>query len=72
MDPIFGKWLIIVGLIIVAIGLLFTIPNKIHFFGKMPGDISYHGKKLSFYFPIVTCIILSILITIIFNHFFRR
>ena len=72
MDPTFGKWLIIAGLIIAAIGLLFTFSSKIPFFGKMPGDISYQGKKFGFYFPIVTCIILTILITIILNLFSRR
>ena len=61
----FGKILIITGICIVVIGLLLTFWDKIPFLGKLPGDIVYKGKNFTFYFPIVTSIILSLLISLI-------
>ena len=62
-----GKILLIVGGIIVIIGLLLIFSQHIPFFGKLPGDIFIKREGFSFYFPIVTLLILSLLITIIVN-----
>jgi hypothetical protein len=70
-----GKILLIVGGIIVIFGLILVFSNHIPFLGKLPGDIFVKRDGFSFYFPIVTLLILSILITIIVNvilHFLNK
>lgn len=64
-----GKALIVLGLIIAGIGVLLMMGDKIPWIGKLPGDIIIRKEKFTFYFPIVTCIILSILLTIIISLF---
>ena len=61
-----GKILIVVGVIFVVIGVLLTQFDKIPFLGKLPGDIFIRKGNSTFYFPIVTSIILSLLLTLIF------
>jgi len=72
----FGKLILVLGLVLVAIGLLVMAGSRMGFFGlgKLPGDISYKSKSVSFYFPVVTCILLSALATLILwlISFFRR
>ncbi|MHB9030512.1 MAG: DUF2905 domain-containing protein [Candidatus Latescibacterota bacterium] len=67
-----GIFIIILGLLIVLGGLAVIYMDKIPYLGRLPGDINIHGKGWSFHFPIVTGIILSIILTIILNLFFRR
>jgi hypothetical protein len=67
----FGKTLIIFGVILVGIGLLLTLGDKIPWIGKLPGDIYIKRERFSFYFPIVTCIIISFILTLLFA-FFRK
>lgn len=70
-----GKILLIVGGIIVVLGLLLVFSQHIPFLGKLPGDIFVKKNGFSFYFPIVTLLILSILITVIVNfilHFLHK
>lgn len=67
-----GKLLIILGIIFIAGGIVFTLAPKIPWLGKMPGDIVIQKRNVTFYFPIVTCIIISIIITILFSFFGRR
>ena len=62
-----GKILLIVGGIIVVLGLLFLFGQHIPFFGKLPGDIFIKKDNWSFYLPIVTFLVVSIIITIIIN-----
>jgi hypothetical protein len=59
--------LIILGAVIAGIGVLLMLGDKIPWIGKLPGDIIIRKEKFTFYFPIVTCIIVSILLTIIFS-----
>jgi Protein of unknown function (DUF2905) len=61
-----GKFLVIFGVVIVALGLLLMFGARISFlhFGRLPGDITSKGKYGSFYFPIVSCIILSAVLTL--------
>lgn len=61
----FGKILIILGIIIVAVGGLFLFGNKIPFIGRLPGDIVVHRKNFHFYFPLTTSIIISIILSLI-------
>jgi hypothetical protein len=62
-----GKILLIVGSSIVIFGLILIFSQHIPFLGKLPGDIFVKRDGFSFYFPIVTLLILSVLITIIVN-----
>lgn len=70
-----GKLLLVLGLAAAVIGVLLMIGGRLPFrLGRLPGDISYQGRRGSFYLPIVTCIILSLALTIIIwiINFFRR
>ena len=66
-----GKILLIIGAIIIVIGLILVFSHHIPFLGKLPGDITIKRDGGSFYFPIVTCIIISIVLTIIINVILR-
>ena len=71
----FGKWLILGGLILAAIGGLFLVGGRLPFrLGRLPGDIAIEGKRGSFYFPIITCILLSVALTLLmwFISLFRK
>jgi hypothetical protein len=69
-----AKFLILAGVILVLAGVAVMLVPKIPWIGRLPGDIDVKGKNFRIYFPIVTCIILSILITILLNliNIFRR
>jgi uncharacterized membrane protein len=62
-----GKFLIIAGVVLVAVGLLLMAGSKFSLFGlgRLPGDIAYKGKHLTFFFPIVTSIVLSVVLTLV-------
>lgn len=60
-----GKVLVLVGLTIAAVGLLFWIGPKVPWLGRLPGDISIERPNFKFYFPLTTCVILSIAATIL-------
>jgi len=64
-----GKILIIFGLIIAGMGVLLMVGSKIHWLGKLPGDILIKRGNFTFYFPIVTCILLSIIFGLLFSIF---
>lgn len=77
MDPLreFGKALLIMGIVLVGAGALLAFGAKLPFrLGRLPGDIAWHGRNGSFYFPIVTCIIVSLALTLFFwiVNLFRR
>ncbi|MGA2844014.1 MAG: DUF2905 domain-containing protein [Candidatus Acidiferrales bacterium] len=61
-----GKLLLIVGIVIAGAGALLMFGVKMPFrLGRLPGDIVVQGRNSSFYFPIVTCIVLSLVLTLI-------
>jgi hypothetical protein len=66
-----GKMLIIFGVIMALAGVVLLLAPKIPWLGKLPGDISYQGKGFTFYFPLGTCILLSILLSLIL-YLFRK
>ncbi|MDQ6713609.1 MAG: DUF2905 domain-containing protein [Candidatus Dormibacteraeota bacterium] len=70
--PEIGKLLVIVGGFILLVGLVLSLGLRIPFLGKLPGDIAIDRGNVHFYFPIVTCILLSLLLTVLLNFFFRR
>jgi len=61
-----GKSLIIFGIIIIAFGIVITFAGKIPWLGRLPGDIQIKRDNFTFYFPLSTCIILSVLISLFF------
>ena len=60
-----GKVLILFGIIMIVVGGLFLFGSKIPFIGRLPGDIAIQKKNFSFYFPITTSIIISIILSLI-------
>ncbi len=62
-----GKLLMIFGAIMLIVGALIWLGGKIPGIGRLPGDIFIKRGNFSFYFPIVTCIIISIILSFIFN-----
>ncbi len=63
--PGFGRSLIIIGLIIAAIGALFSLAGKIPWLGRLPGDIYIKRENFTFYFPLATSIIVSVVLSFI-------
>ena len=65
--------LIYAGLVLVILGILITFGERLPIrFGRLPGDIVLRGKNTTFYFPIVTCLIVSVVLTLIGWLFSRR
>ena len=58
-------WLITIGLVLVAVGLLWPWLAKLGF-GRLPGDIVVERGSFSFYFPIVTCLVVSVVLSLVF------
>ncbi len=67
-----GKFIIRAGILLVAAGIFITFVDRIPFLGRLPGDIFIRKGHLSFYFPVITCLVLSVIITILLNLFWRR
>lgn len=67
-----GKTLIIFGIILIGIGIIFFFFDKIPFLGKLHGDIRVEKKNFTFYFPLTTSILISIILSLIFWLWSRR
>jgi len=69
----FGKALIVFGLVFIAAGVLFLLAGRLPFrIGRLPGDIVYRRGNFTFYFPLVTSILISVLLTLLFWVIGRR
>jgi len=66
-----GRILIVIGVILVILGAVMLLAPKLPWLGKLPGDISFKRGNFSFYLPLGTCILISIILTLIF-WLFRR
>jgi cell division protein FtsW (lipid II flippase) len=66
-----GKLLIAFGLILAAVGLLLLLSDKIPWLGRLPGDITVKRDNFTFYFPLATCILISVIVSLIL-WFFRK
>lgn len=64
----FGKIFLVTGIILVVIGAIFVVSSKINipFLGKLPRDILIQRKNFTFYFPIASCLIISLILSLIF------
>ena len=65
-----AKWLITIGIVLIAVGVLWPMLAKLGL-GSLPGDIKFERKGFTFYFPITTCILVSLVITLVL-WIFRR
>jgi hypothetical protein len=66
-----GRVLVIIGIVLVVVGGLAVLGVRLPF-GRLPGDIAIEGERGGFYFPIVTMIVISVILTILVNLFLRR
>ncbi len=61
-----GKMLVVIGIVISAAGLVFMLLGRTNLpLGRLPGDILYREKHTTFYFPLVTCILLSVVLSLV-------
>ncbi|MBN1213490.1 MAG: DUF2905 domain-containing protein [candidate division Zixibacteria bacterium] len=70
--PQLGKLLIVFGALIIVIGVILLLADRIPFLCKLPGDITFKSGRITVFVPIVTCLVISIILTIIFNLFGRE
>ncbi|MBN1127922.1 MAG: DUF2905 domain-containing protein [Chitinispirillaceae bacterium] len=66
-----GRFLVIAGAAVVVVGVFFMLSDKIGL-GRLPGDFQFGSGRFKIFIPIATCVLLSIVITIILNFFSRR
>jgi hypothetical protein len=67
-----GRFLIVLGVVIAAVGALLSLSDKVPWLGRLPGDIFIHKRNFTFYFPLATSIVISIVLTFLFWIFGRR
>ena len=68
-----GRMIVILGLILVGVGLLVMLGERLPFrLGRLPGDIRIRGKNSVFYFPLATCALLSVVLSLVIWLFNRR
>ena len=70
MHYTFAKILITLGILLILVGVILFVFGKINFLGKLPGDIHVQKKSFEFHFPIVTCIVASIILSLLLSAFF--
>ena len=66
-----GRVLILVGLLLVVLGVIFTLGAKIPWLGQLPGDITFKRGNLTVYFPLATCLLISVILTLVL-YLFKR
>jgi len=66
-----GRFLVIIGSILLILGLVLWLGPKIPWLGKLPGDITYQRDNFTVYFPLGTCILISLILSLIL-YFFRK
>jgi len=64
--PDLGKLLVVLGLVITGVGVLLWTGVGRGWLGRLPGDLHVSGEKFSFHFPIVTCLVLSVVLSLVF------
>jgi hypothetical protein len=67
-----GRLLILVGVVALAVGVVLLFLPRIPWFGRLPGDLVVQRERFTLYFPLATSIVVSIVLTILLNLFFRR
>ena len=68
----FAKTLIFFGVVLIGLGIMVTLFGKVSGIGKLPGDIYIRKGSFTFYFPLTTCLILSLILTLVFTLFGKK
>lgn len=67
----FGKTFIYLGIVLVIVGLVVSLVGRIPWLGHLPGDIAIQRGRFTFYFPLTTCILISLVVSLVL-YFFKR
>ena len=67
-----GRTLLVLGLVVAAVGVTLLALPKVPWLGRLPGDIHIEREHFSVHFPLVTCLVVSAILTLLLNLFFRR
>lgn len=70
--PELGRTLVVLGTLLVLVGAALLLAPRIPWLGRLPGDILIRREHVTFYFPIVTCLVVSVVLTLLLNLFWRR
>ena len=71
MTPEIGRIILVIGVVLVVVGALAALGVRLPF-GRLPGDIAIEGERGGVYIPIATMIVISVVLTVLLNLFFRR
>ena len=66
-----GRLLVIGGVLLAAVGVVVLLAGKVPFLGRLPGEIVYHKGGSTFYFPLVSCLVLSVILSLLLSLFRR-
>ncbi len=66
-----GKVLVLGGVLLVVLGVIFSLGGKIPWLGQLPGDITLRRGNLTVYFPLATCLLISVILTLVLYYFKR-
>lgn len=66
-----GKVLVFVGVLLVVLGIIFSLGAKIPWLGQLPGDMTLRRGNLTIYFPLATCLLISVILSLVL-YFFKR
>ena len=66
-----GKTLIYLGIVLIIVGAIIVLAGKLPWLGHLPGDIAIERDRFSFYCPLATCILISVIVSLVL-YFFRR
>lgn len=67
-----GRLLVVLGVVVILVGVVFLAADRVPWLGRLPGDFTIRRGPLTVYFPLATSIVLSIVLTVLLNIFFRR
>lgn len=67
-----GRMVLMLGLLVAAVGVFMVLAGRVPFLGRLPGDVAVQRGNWSFYFPIATSILISLVLTVVLNVFMRR
>ena len=67
-----GRTLVVLGTLLVLVGAALLLAPRIPWLGRLPGDSLIRREHVTFYFPIVTCLVVSVVLTLLLNLFWRR
>jgi len=66
-----GRLLLVAGALLLGVGVFFTLGGRVPFLGRLPGDISFRSGNVQVFVPLVTCLLLSVVLTLVLNLLFR-